>query len=151
MIINILNQQRSLKISVKQVKAVVRHVLQVEKILCDEISLHFVDTDTICALHEQFFNDPSPTDCISFPMDQEVDPTFPYRILGEVFVCPATALQYAKEHQKNVNEELTLYVVHGLLHLIGYDDIEEGAEKNMRATEHRHMTELQSSKLILTA
>ncbi len=104
MIINVKSRQTALKFSLPSVKAIVKQVLAEEGQRCDEVSIYFVDTEEICELHDQFFNDPSPTDCISFPMDEEED-AFNYRILGDVFVCPATAVQYAEAHQVDPYDE----------------------------------------------
>ncbi|WP_068466452.1 rRNA maturation RNase YbeY [Candidatus Protochlamydia phocaeensis] len=149
MIINVFDQQESLKISLDQLKPLVEQVLREEERQCDEVSLYFVDTPTICDLHLQFFNDGSSTDCISFPMDDE-DEDAPYCILGEVFVCPETALNYARSHHLDPYEETTLYIVHGLLHLMGYDDIEEEDLVHMRQAEERHMKQLKALGLCLT-
>lgn len=102
--------------------------------------MHFVETEEISHLHGQFFGDPSPTDCISFPMDGVEEDG--YCVLGDIFVCPNAAIEYAKEHQCDLHEETALYVVHGLLHLMGYDDIKDEDRQQMRAAEKRHMAHL---------
>ena len=140
MIIHVINEQKSLKISSRQVKNLVSLVLKEENCSCDEVSVTFVDTPRICELHEEFFQDNSPTDCISLPMDMEEDDI--YRILGEVFVCTDTAIEYAKEHNTDPKEETALYIVHGLLHLMGYDDIEDEDRVQMRAAEKRLMQKI---------
>ncbi len=149
MIVNVFDQQLALKISINEVQQLVDHVVHGEGQQCDEVNIYFVDTPTICQLHEEFFQDPSPTDCISFPIDEEEQEDFPYRILGEVFVCPATAVDYAIQHHGDAYEETTLYIVHGLLHLMGYDDIEEEDCRFMRQAETRHMQELKKINLQL--
>ena len=145
--IQITNDQTDLAVNPQQVQSIVREVLKIEQETCDEVSICFVDTATICQLHQDFFNDPSPTDCISFPLDEEEDST--YRVLGEIFVCPATAIQYAAENHLDKYEETTLYIIHGLLHLMGYDDLEEEDCQLMRAAEQRHLTHLRAKNLIL--
>lgn len=136
--ISVFDDQSALVVSPDAAKALVKSVLEGEGQTCDEVSLYFVTTEEICSLHKQYFNDPSPTDCISFPIDQ--DPFHEtYRILGDVFVCPETAICYAAEHDTNPYEELALYVVHGLLHLMGYDDMTEEDSAVMRQAEARHM------------
>ena len=103
-------------------------------------------------LHKQYFGDPKTTDCISFPMDSAQDAG--YHVLGEIFVCPKTALDYVLKAGEEVNEdcyrELTLYLMHGLLHLIGYDDIEDQDREKMRAAENRLMEPLIRQKLLLS-
>lgn len=147
MIINIIDKQDSLAIKPDQARAIVRQVLHEENCACDEISLNFVDTPAICELHACYFDDPSPTDCISFPMDEEPDGY--YRVLGEIFVCPETAVKYALENQLDAYQETTLYIIHGLLHLMGYDDIEEFDRKQMRQAEKKHLDKLVELKLVL--
>lgn len=93
--------------------------------------IHFVTKAKIGALHRTYFDDPSPTDCISFPMDTPSKEA----LLGEVFVCPAVAVEYAKEHGLDPKNEVLLYVIHGLLHLLGYDDCDPKSRKEMRRQE----------------
>ena len=146
--VNVFDVQSDLKIEEKSVKPVVESVLQIEIRTTDEVAVHFVSTEEICRLHEQFFGDPSPTDCISLPLDREEKT--PYHTLGEIFICPNTALEYAKKHAIDRYEELTLYLVHGLLHLIGYDDVNDIDEVKMREAEARHMEVLGRQKLFLS-
>ena len=125
----------------------VAEVLSLEKTSCDEVGIHYVETKIICDLHAEYFDDPSPTDCISFPIDQDI--VTGYRLLGDVFVCTETAVLYAQQQQLDPYQETMLYVVHGLLHLLGYDDIEEGERAIMRKAEARHMDHLKSLHLSL--
>jgi probable rRNA maturation factor len=144
--VHIFDQQQDLAIPHNTVIAIVNEVLRNEGKKCDEVVIHFVDTQTICELHSQYFNDPSTTDCISFPIDDTDG--IGYCVLGEVFVCPKTAIDYATAHQSTPYKETTLYIVHGLLHLLGYDDLGE-AEQKMRTAEKLHMKNLEKHNLIL--
>ncbi len=145
--VHIFNQQKDLCISHAQVDNVVKEMLKHEGIQCDEVSIQFVDTSKICELHQRFFDDPTTTDCISFPIDPPG--TEGFCVLGEVFVCPETAINYAKNHNTDPLHEVTLYIIHGLLHLIGYDDISEKDEPLMREAEKRHIKNLENKELIL--
>lgn len=146
--INIIDEQNDLKITPQSVCSVVENVLALENTSCDEVSVYFVDKTKISQLHEQFFNDPSPTDCISFPIDDDEDDDG-YHILGDVFVCPHTAIKYAAEHDLDPHTEATLYVVHGLLHLLKYDDIDENDYIKMKCAEQRHMDNLKERGICL--
>lgn len=148
MIIQVFNRQKALRLFSKQIRLLVRQVLQEEGVSCDEVSIYFINDEAMRQLHADFFNDPSPTDCISFPLDSD-DTEDDYRILGEIFVCPETAIQYARDHQVDPYEEATLYIVHGLLHLMGYDDMTEEDIQEMRSAESRHLQELKMKQLIL--
>ena len=120
---------------------IVKAVLELEGEKADEVSIRFVDLQTSAEIHEEHFNDPTPTDCMSFPMDP---PNTPHRVLGDVVVCPKIALEYPDPHT-----ECTLYLVHSLLHLIGYRDKEEEETVQMRAAEERHMENLRRLGLSL--
>ena len=71
-----------------------------------------------------------------------------YKILGEVFISSNAAIDYAPH---DPYRELTLYLVHGLLHLLGYDDMEEEKETLMREAEDRHMHYLDEKGFLLHA
>ncbi len=125
--ISVSNRQKDLKVSSLSVKKLVSFVLSIKKVEPEAISIYLVGKKKISTLHEQFFNDPSPTDCISFPLDSVV--------LGEVFVCPQVAKEY---DPKEPYLETSLYIIHGILHLLGYDDL----EKNQRAVMVREQKRL---------
>lgn len=75
------------------------------------VEIAVVDDEAIARVHDEFLNDPSETDAI----------TFPY---GEILVSCDTAARYAAEHNLSPQEELFRYMVHGLTHLHGYLDYE---------------------------
>ncbi len=109
------------------------------KISTDEVILHFVSKSAIGKIHDTFFSDPSPTDCISFPIDPpRTDPSQEkHNILGEVFVCPKVALEYAAENKLDPYLETKLYIIHGILHLLGYDDLDPTSRRKMRQMEKK--------------
>lgn len=132
------NTQKDLPLSLKSVREHFPLLLQRLHVKTDEIILHFVTERKICRLHEDFFADPSSTDCISFPMDPSESYTEEsHHILGEIFVCPKVAIAYAQEKGLDPYEETTLYIVHGLLHLLGYDDLDPESRKTMRRMEKK--------------
>ena len=97
----------------------------VEFVLIDQehrgrIGLCFVDDEHIAALHKEFMDDPSPTDVITFPLEEGERGV----IDGEIVVSTETAMRQAPEHHLGPCEEVYLYVIHGLLHLMGHDDLD---------------------------
>lgn len=138
--LSLYNEQSTFPVDRSWIESIVTQVLKDEDVTTDEVIIHFVDVPKICQLHEDFFDDPSPTDCISFPMDREK--TEEHSILGEVFVCPEIAKEYVESHGGELKREVSLYVIHGLLHLIGYDDIEDDDRQEMRSRETHHLTKL---------
>lgn len=139
--------QTTLTIDHESVVTLVRDFISFYEIKFDEASVHFVDVKTICDLHARFFDDPTPTDCISFPMDDSTDEG--YRVLGEIFVCPEVALDYVNSHGGDPYHEVTLYTIHGLLHLIGFDDIDEVDRQEMRTEEARYLKHIATKMLWL--
>ncbi len=139
MIVTVYNRQKDLPISVANIKLMVSFLLRNLEISTDEVILHFVSEKIISQVHADFFSDPSPTDCISFPIDspKKVSTNAKHAILGEIFVCPKIALQYAKSKNLDPYQEATLYLIHGLLHLIGYDDINPSSRRKMRQMEQK--------------
>lgn len=141
------NRQRSFVFSAKKLKALVQEAIAFERHDCHEVAIHLVGKQRMCQLHGKYFHDFSLTDCLSFPISEW---TSDYRALGDVFVCPQVALSYAKAHGEEPYSEVTLYVIHGLLHLMGYDDITIPDQKKMRAAEAKHMRHLKTKQMILS-
>lgn len=97
-----------------------------------ELSVVFVGDETLCELHERFLDDPSPTDVLTFDLsDPGEGPA------GELYVSLDAAHRRAAEFGLTVDNELLLYVVHGTLHLCGFDDHDEDERRAMRAAEVR--------------
>jgi len=108
---------------------------------CDEISFYFVTEEQITKLHAEHFDDPTPTDCITFPIDTSY--------LGDIFICPSVAVQYAKKKNLDPFQETLLYIVHGILHLLNFDDIEPKQRSSMRKKEKVCMSHLNKLRISL--
>lgn len=148
MLVHVDNQQSDVLIDLSKLQQIVSELLDLENKRCDEVALHFVSTKEIRRLHKIYFNDPTTTDCITLPLDSAEEEG--YCMLGDIFVCPKTAKDYISKEGGDLFEEITLYVIHGLLHLLHYDDIEDADEKQMRAAERRHMKNLKAKDLLLS-
>jgi probable rRNA maturation factor len=96
-----------------------------------ELSLVFLTDQALARLHADFLDDPTTTDVITFEGDAATG------LAGEICVSADTAYTYAREHGRDFATELTLYVVHGWLHLAGYDDLRPAKKRRMRAAEAR--------------
>ena len=104
-----------------------------------ELSLAFLTDAKLAKLHDDFLDDPTTTDVITFEGHPELGAA------GEICVSADTAAAYAKKHKRDFSEELTLYVVHGWLHLAGYDDLQPVKKRKMRAAEARAMKLLEAA------
>ncbi len=137
----VFNRQKDLKLSIRRAKSLVKTILQAENIEYNEIFIHFVTKKRISELHAEFFDDPSPTDCITFPIDKET--------LGEIFVCPQAAIDYCLKRGGDPLTETALYIVHGILHLLGYDDLDPIKRRAMRKKEKTCMAHLKDLQISL--
>jgi probable rRNA maturation factor len=119
-------------------RMVARTVLDGEGIGEYEISLAFVDNPTIHQLNRRYLDHDEPTDVLSFPLS---DPGAK-RLLGELVIGVEVAQAAALERGHEVGAELALYVIHGLLHLCGYDDKSASAASEMRERERHYLEKL---------
>jgi len=102
-----------------------------------DLGVLFVDEATMTDLHVTWMDEEGPTDVLSFPMDELRPGTdeerTPAGLLGDVVVCPSVAARQASEVGHPVDNEMLLLVIHGILHLLGYDHAEPTEEAEMFA------------------
>ena len=111
-----------------------RDTLRGEGIERAELSMSFVDGTEMAKLHERFMDEPGPTDVLSFPLD-DADEDGIRRLLGDVVVAPTEA---ERNNPDDPGAELRLLVVHGILHLLGYDHEDDGARTRMWERQERY-------------
>jgi probable rRNA maturation factor len=99
----------------------------------------FLTDPALAKLHADFLGDPATTDVITFEGDASLGTA------GEVCVSADTAVSYAKRHGRDFSGELTLYLVHGWLHLAGYDDLVPAKKRAMRRAEQRALNLLRAA------
>ena len=99
-----------------------------------EVSILLTGNKYIRRLNQEFRSIDQPTDVLSFPQNADEDPCIPEKIiLGDIAVSLDIAKAQAKEHGLDFKEEIILLLIHGILHLLGYDhEISEQEEKQMR-------------------
>jgi len=131
-----------------------RLVLEEERVTGEaELSLIFVDQQTITDLNVRFLGGSGPTDVLAFPMDDDVvlggrqpdqggrgpgapsEPADPPLLLGDVVICPTVARRQAEERNIAIDDEIALLVVHGVLHLLNYDHAEDEDTVQMQRRE----------------
>jgi probable rRNA maturation factor len=132
-----------------------RAVLEAEGVRGDaELSMLFIDANSMAELNKRFMGKEGPTDVLAFPIDDEVvesgrtpdsggsgpgslppEPSELPVLLGDVVICPEVAMRNAPEHAGTYEDELALLVVHGILHLLGMDHVEEAEAEAMERRE----------------
>ncbi len=142
-LIEFANQQQSFdSIDEQQLREITERVLTEEKVLAAEISIAFVDHTEMRSLNKQYLNHDYNTDVLSFLLEinQPEETTSRLRgdgkkIEGQLIICTEMAIESADRFNWNPQDELTLYLIHGLLHLLGYDDLVTEEQQIMRQRE----------------
>ena len=126
----ITNEQTAVAVDEERLRAAVRAVLEDAGRTSAEISVAVVDDSTIHHLNRKYLDHDYATDVLSFLLDDDQD-----HLAGDVVVSGDTALAVAESFAWHAVDELLLYVVHGTLHLVGYDDKTPEAVAHMRTQE----------------
>ncbi|HEX7168901.1 MAG TPA: rRNA maturation RNase YbeY [Acidimicrobiales bacterium] len=119
-----------------------------------ELSVLFVDSEVMSDLNKRFHGKEGPTDVLAFPIDEDpveggrspdsggtgpgyspVEPGDMPVLLGDVVICPQVAAENAPEHAGTYEDELALLLVHGILHLLGMDHLDDEEAEEMEARE----------------
>lgn len=132
--IEIADRQKRLTVDSDWLIHGIEQVLVAEGISAANISVALVDDPTIWQLNRQHLAHDYPTDVLSFLLDQESD-----WLEGEIIASTDTAVREAAAFGWAPEHELLLYLVHGTLHLIGYDDCEPDQLAIMRQREQTYM------------
>ncbi|MFM8871539.1 MAG: rRNA maturation RNase YbeY [Actinomycetota bacterium] len=149
------DEQSEVPIELERWRRLALNSLQSENVRgAAELAVLFVDEVTIAEMNAQFMGKSGPTDVLAFPVDglevfsaqgpgavtrgpsrAEHDLSDAPLILGDVVICPAVAVRQAPEHAGEVDDEIALLLVHGILHVLGHDHDEPQRTAVMRARE----------------
>lgn len=86
------------------------------------VDITFIDADKSGQIHQEFFQDPEPTDVMTFPSGDG----------GDILICPEVANQQRNIEDLSLHDEIRIYIIHGMLHLCGYDDLTNEGFETMR-------------------
>jgi probable rRNA maturation factor len=129
----IANRQRARRLDRRLIEQVANAILKELKVEKVELGVHLVSAKEMARVHEEFMNIAGSTDVITF--DHGSEP--PSIVHGEIFISVEDAIAQAREFKTTWPCEVARYVVHGVLHLLGFDDLEPTARKKMKAAENR--------------
>lgn len=104
-----------------------------------ELSVALVGDQAMSLLHERFLGVPGPTDVLTFALDSD---SRGRAASGEVVVCVPEARRQARRRGGSIDRELLLYALHGMLHLVGFDDKTESGYRQMHRKEDEILTAL---------
>ena len=132
--IEITNEQDALRFDEDRLKQGAESVLRDAGIVAGSLSIAVVDDPAIHALNRKYLAHDCPTDVLSFTLERDGR-----RLEGEVVASAETAARAAEQFGWAAEDELLLYVLHGTLHLVGYDDATDELRLAMRAAERRYL------------
>lgn len=119
-----------------RLRRAVKSILTDAGIRQGEVSIAIVDDSRMHALNRQYLDHDYPTDVLSFVLECEGD-----KLDGQIVVSADYAAREALRYGWNADDELLLYAIHGALHLIGHDDLNSDAKREMRAAEREYLAQ----------
>ena len=129
-----LDDRQDADVDLEGLMTLARATLLGEALADAELSISLVTEDEIAGLHERYLHEAGPTDVLSFPLDDGVGEDG-LRQLGDVVIAPAVA---ARNNPEDPAAELRLLLVHGILHLLGHDHMDDRERAEMWARQERY-------------
>ncbi len=133
-LLEILDEQDVLQVDIEEIRPLCERILDDAGIVSGRLGVVLVESDTIQQFNMDFLKHDYPTDVISFPIEER-----PGHLEAEILVCTQIAKERAGEFCWTPREELLLYVVHGTLHLVGFDDTTPEDRLVMRQKEKEYL------------
>lgn len=131
--ISLTNRRRGWAVDLRLLRRITRQVLEAELKLDDyELGIFLVGEAEMTRMNEGFLKHAGSTDVITFDYAESQE-----FLHGELFICLDEAEAQARRYRTSWQSELTRYVIHGLLHLRGYDDLQAAARRKMKREEDR--------------
>jgi len=131
------------KIDKSFVRKVVKHTLKKMEAEKSEVNIIFVGLEEIHEINKTYRNVDRPTDVISFALEDTEDVTvYEERVLGDIYICLDKVHEQAKEYGHTEIREMAFLIVHGLLHLLGYDHMIKEEEKIMFGLQEEILNEM---------
>jgi len=139
-VVDVSDRQKLLRVSAPGLERLVRKALAAEGVEQAEIGIVLVDDRRIAAVHRRWLGVPGPTDVITFDLaNGAAVPPQAAVLAGDIVVSTETARRMARAVVWTPRHELAYYIVHGILHLTGYDDHTTAGRRSMRARERAVM------------
>lgn len=130
--IEIFNETKEELKELEQIRKLLDYAVEYEKIVNVVFNVIIVDNETIHKLNKEYRKIDSPTDVITFALEDEPDMVLPnVRLLGDIYISLDKARVQAAEYGHSFLRELAFLTVHGFLHLLGYDHMKKEDEKVM--------------------
>ena len=136
------NRQRTRKINPRLLKAITEGLLSDLNIGGAELGISLVAAREMTLVNETFLRHKGSTDVITFDYAEIRRRDACATLCGELFICVDEAVLQAKKFRTTWQSEIARYIVHGILHLLGYDDLHAAARRRMKREENRRLAGL---------
>ena len=137
--VSVLNRQDRVPVDRRKIGAAARRILKTLGYEGYELTVVLVDDREITRLNRQYFRRNRPTNVISFPMMDGSSVSLRARMLGDVVISAETAKRDAEEVGKKGEDEILFLLIHGILHLVGFDHEETKKERLRMETKEREL------------
>lgn len=150
--VTLLNRQRVRKLDMRRLRKITLALLGELKVVEAELGVTFVADDEMTLVNETFLQHEGSTDVITFDHTTTQDSRRKSKVAehnslhAELFICVDEAIRQAKRFRTTWQSELTRYIVHGVLHLLGHDDHRAADRRKMKCEENRLVRKLASLK-----
>jgi len=122
--------QKGISINKKSIHKLIHYLKQELNFVINNLEINFVNPETILEINKNYLNHNYYTDVIAFNYSEENN-----NLDGEIFICNEIAKENSKIYRVNYEDELKRLVIHGILHLIGYNDKIPAERKKMKLKE----------------
>ncbi len=146
--LNVLNRQKACRIDAKLLKSITLYLLKnLLHIDSATLAVHLVGEKEMALTNQKFLNHEGSTDVVTFDtkeiFSELYGSTNPPALCGELYICLDDAIKQANQFDAIWQSELVRYIVHGVLHLQGYDDLSTAKRKLMKAKENQLLHQLE--------
>lgn len=131
----ILNNQNKVRLALRPLEAFSLSILRELKLTPDSAAIAFVTDSEIARLNKTYRKKNKPTDVLSFRAQSAAKRPNKNKFLGDIAIAPAVARRYAKKNGRTLESEICILILHGILHLLGYDH--ETDRGQMDRVEHK--------------
>lgn len=130
--IEIFNSSSLKYLPIKKAQKAVETTLKGESVSNAEVNVIYMDDPDIHQMNQEYLNHDYPTDVITFPLNETP-------LEGEIYIGAETAVKQAEEYKVSLTNELLRLVIHGTLHLCGYDDATDEERHDMHLLENKYL------------
>lgn len=143
MAVNVKNEQNIIKIDIDLINSLIGDLLSILNFIEEDVNIVIVNNKRISELNKKYLGKEEPTDVLAFSMKEgKNDFVIKDEILGDVAVSAEMAYKRSKTLNIGLHKELILYIIHGILHLLGYEDYSGSSRKEMKMKEKELLSQL---------